>query len=94
MKLTAEQARDVVYEDSDLFGGAEPGTLKIVDNTRWSVIKEGVYKHKESGKYYRFSWSVGATEYQDEQPFEYDDFYEPQEVVLKEFIRYEWTPVF
>lgn len=42
----------------------------IVDTSRWSIHHEVVFEHE--GKFYRSSYSVGATEYQDETPWEND----------------------
>ena len=43
---------------------------KIIDHSRWAVGHERVFEHE--GKFYRTTYRVGATEYQDEQPYEYD----------------------
>lgn len=42
----------------------------IVENTRWSILHSMVFRFK--GKFYRSSYRVGATEYQDERPYEDD----------------------
>ncbi|MCF4099796.1 hypothetical protein [Maritalea mediterranea] len=44
---------------------------EIVDTSRWSNIYDLVFEWQ--GSFYRTSYSVGATEMQDEQPFEYAD---------------------
>jgi hypothetical protein len=52
---------------------------KIIGKSRWSVNHEMAFKHE--GKFYRTSYSCGATEYQEEAPFEYaDDEVECEEV--------------
>ncbi len=51
---------------------------EIIDTDRWSVKHEVVFEHE--GKFYKTTYSVGATEYQDEQPFEH----EPDEIEVKE----------
>lgn len=43
----------------------------IIDTTRWSEIHEIVFKYQD--KFYMTTYSCGATECQDESPFEYDD---------------------
>lgn len=43
----------------------------IVEHTRWSVVHEAIFEH--DGKYYSTNYSVGATEQQDEAPYEYDE---------------------
>ena len=64
----------------------------IVDNSRWSIHHELIFNHE--GKVYRTYYSVGATEQQDEGPWEYDgDEIECDEVVAKEIVRTEWVAV-
>ena len=63
---------------------------KIRSHGRWSVRHEWVFAHE--GKFYKSFYSVGATEYQDESPYEYDgDEIECPEVmpVEKTIIVYE-----
>lgn len=64
--------------------------VSVLDLTRWSVVKEGIFSYQ--GKFYSISWSEGATEMQDEGPWEYDD---PSPVeVRKELVMAEkWVPV-
>lgn len=62
---------------------------KIMDATRWSVVYEMVFKHQ--GKFYETSYSRGATEGQDESPYEHEgDMISVSEVAPREFtvIRY------
>lgn len=44
---------------------------EITDATRWSVVYWRVFVHE--GKFYGTYYSRGATESQDESPYEYDD---------------------
>lgn len=63
---------------------------KIIDTSRWSNQYERVFKHE--GKFYRTYYQVGATEQQDERPYENDpDMIECGEVkpVEKVVIVYE-----
>lgn len=53
---------------------------EIVDTSRWSTIYEMVFMEKGTGKYYQTSYSRGATECQDESPYEY----EPDQIKLTE----------
>ena len=64
---------------------------KVIDNTRWSVVHEIVFKDK--GKFYQTTYSEGATEYQDEKPWEYEDEVKCIEVELKEVKIKKWMPV-
>jgi len=68
LKLTPDEGRNVVWNDHDDF---ETVKTEIVDVTRWSLIYENIYKQKSSGKFFKTSYRVGATEYQDERPYEY-----------------------
>ena len=77
MKLTGEEAREIVEEANEDWKEIES---KIVDNSRWSIHHQGIFQHISTGKYYGFYWSTGATEYQDERPFEYDKEIEVIEV--------------
>jgi hypothetical protein len=89
MKLTRVEGADIVYNDHDDWERIEG---EVIDTSRWSIHYEGVFKHKPSGKHYSLCWSVGATETQDEGPFDYDDP-EPVEVVKKEVTVTKWVPV-
>ena len=64
---------------------------EVVDNSRWSIHHEIVFEHE--GKFYKTWYSVGATEYQDESPWEYDDDVQCREVELKEVMVKQWVPV-
>lgn len=44
---------------------------KLVDTTRWSHIHERTYKDLNTGKFWQTTYSVGATECQDESPYEW-----------------------
>jgi len=69
LRLTPDEGRSVVWNCHDDF---ETTVTNIVGVTRWSIIYENIYKQKSSGKFFETSYSVGATEYQDERPYEYD----------------------
>lgn len=68
LKLTPDEGRCIVWDDHDDFQTVE---TNIFDVTRWSIIYKDIYKQKSSGKFFKTSYSVGATEFQDEQPYEY-----------------------
>ena len=44
---------------------------KIIDTTRWSIVKRRIFKYE--GKFYETIYCFGATESQDESPYEYED---------------------
>lgn len=64
---------------------------RIVNTTRWSIIHEIVFE--DNGKFYMTTYSKGATECQDESPWEYDDEVKCTEVELKEVKVKKWVPV-
>ena len=64
---------------------------RIIDTTRWSIIHEIVFADK--GKFYMTIYSEGATECQDERPWEFDDEIECEEVELREVKIKKWVPV-
>ena len=64
---------------------------RIVNTTRWSIIHEIVFEDK--GKFYRTTYSVGATEMQWEKPWEYEEEVECEEVELREVTVKKWIPV-
>lgn len=64
MKFTKEFLRESLYGDTTVQD-------TITDHSRWSVGHERIFKHE--GKLYRTWYSVGATENQDESPYEYAD---------------------
>ncbi|MOA27577.1 hypothetical protein D3C78_1484610 [compost metagenome] len=46
---------------------------ELCDRSRWAVSYEQVFKDKVANKYYITYYSEGATESQEERPYEYDD---------------------
>lgn len=70
LKLTVEDARLLITEDLE---GYEVIKDEITDNSRWSVNHEITFKRISDGKYFQGHYSRGATEMQDESPFEYSD---------------------
>lgn len=63
----------------------------IIDTSRWSQIHGIIFKYDD--KHYRTSYSIGATEMQDEKPWEFDDFIECEQVELLEKLVKKWMPV-
>lgn len=89
LEITAEDARDLVWGDGP--EGLEIVQDEIVETTRWSTIHGIVVKRLSDGKFFGAGYSVGATEMQDESPWETDDpeFLEVL-AVEKTVISYEW----
>jgi hypothetical protein len=90
MELTPEEGRRIVYDDH--VDWSPVGTEDIIDNRRWVIRCCQVFEHLPSGKHYQLSWSEGATEVQDERPFECEQP-DPIEVVWKEVTIKQWVPV-
>lgn len=82
MKFKKETLQDLV---GDAVDGYEIIYDKIDGNSRWSIIHEMVFKF--DGKFYMTSYSVGATECQDESPYEFDD----DEIECKEVFQKQKT---
>ena len=64
---------------------------RVLDTTRWSVTHEIIFKYEE--KFYRTLYSIGATEIQDERPWEYVDEVDCTEVKQIEKLIKVWEPV-
>ena len=69
MKINKEILQELVWEEE--CEGFSVVQTRILDTSRWSVIHEMIFTDGE--KNYRSSYSVGATEMQDERPYEYDN---------------------
>lgn len=59
------------------FGEPETDNLlkvsdEITDTSRWSVHHDLIFQEKATGKFYKAEYSKGATEQQDESPFDYE----------------------
>jgi len=63
----------------------------IIDNDRWSIMHEIIFEYE--GKHYMTWYSIGATEMQPEQPWDYEDEVDCKEVELKEITEKKWVLV-
>jgi hypothetical protein len=63
----------------------------ITDTSRWSIHHTIIFEHE--GKYYKTYYSEGATEMQDERPWEYDDEIECTEVHQVDKVVKVWEAV-
>lgn len=84
LELTPEDARLIIYDEHNDWKMIND---EIYDTGRWSEFHESVYLYISSNKFYKFNWSVGLTEMQDERPYEYDNIVKPIEVVPKDIIK-------
>lgn len=88
MKLKKEELEDFGLP----FGHAQCPVIldEITDNSRWSIHHRVVFTWKD-GKTYEAFYSVGATECQEERPWEYDDEVDISEVEEKEIMVKKWV---
>ena len=70
LNLTSKQGRDIVNGEDSNFITIED---RIVGTRRWSVVYEIVVQRKTDGKYFKDGYRRGATESQDESPYEYSE---------------------
>jgi len=70
MIFSKQTLRDILWDNPDDYKTISD---KMVDHSRWSVIHELIFQIVSTGKYYRTEYSVGATESQDERPWQYED---------------------
>lgn len=64
IQLPRETLLDIMDEEVNVL------VDEIVDTSRWSIQYDFVFKYQ--GKIYQTGYQVGATEQQDEGPWEYD----------------------
>jgi hypothetical protein len=69
LNLTSEQGRDIIDGHYN-FAIIED---KIVGKRRWSTEYEIVVQRKSDGKYFKDGYRRGATESQDERPYEWSE---------------------
>ena len=62
----------------DTLDGDDYVVNELVDTSRWSLHYDFVFEYE--GRYWRTSYRVGATESQDEMPWEYESAVECVEV--------------
>ena len=85
MEVRKEELQDLTWmSESENFKVVQE---KFDGDSRWSLHYSQVLKHKKTEKFYRTSYSKGATECQDESPYEY----EPDTITLKEVFPFKRT---
>lgn len=65
----------------------------VIGNGRWTIKHEIIFIDPADGKHYRAYYNVGATECQEEGPWEYDDKVSCEEVEKKEVTVVKWVAV-
>lgn len=86
--LTKQEAKDILFEEDET---VEIVQDEIIDNSRWSIIHELIFKKND--KFWQVCYSVGATEQQDESPFEYDEEVSCTEVTPIQIMKIIYAPV-
>ena len=85
IRLTEEQVKDIVYEDSEKYFLID----EFIEGTgRWHVHKSGIIQ-SEDNKNYMIHWSEAATEMQENEFWSQTAI----EVEQKEIVVKEWKPV-
>lgn len=99
LTLTPDQARTLVWEGyyytetSDKLEEFEIISDDVSSTSRWSYHHEIVLKRYSDNKYFTGTYSIGATEYQDEKPYQYKNTAVFKEVVpLEKVITYYGWP--
>jgi len=93
MKLSEEEARQVVQEEHDAWTMLA-STQEIIDQRRWVTTIQCVFEHRPTGVHYMFVWDRGSTECQDDyKPFEYGGDVTPVRVERKTITVEKWMPV-
>jgi len=70
--FTRQELRDVLYEDNEK---SKIISDRIIENSRWSILHELIFRFDDmpEDEAWRVSYTVGATEQQDESPWEYEE---------------------
>ena len=91
MKFNKETLKEIIYDDHEDFDVIQK---EIVDTTRWSTVEEAIFLDKTTNKYYATTYSYGATECQDESPYDCGpDKIEVDEVEPKEATVIKYVPI-
>lgn len=83
-KFTKQELIEVCRDDSDYL---EDVVTTLDDSSRWALQYTQVFRDTRDGKFYMTYYQTGATEQQDESPYEYED----DELDVREVEPYEVT---
>lgn len=85
------ELRDMVYDDSKKLLKVKE---VVEDIQRWSINYKTIFKNLETGKFYVTHYSKGATEYQDEEPYDFEpEQIECNEVECRKVMAHEWFEI-
>lgn len=91
-KFPKDVLREVISDDARESYCLERIENEIYDTSRWSNHYELIFRDTNGGHYWKTYYSVGATESQDEDPFEFEDGMidciqvEPVEVLVTQYV--------
>ncbi len=71
----------------DIIGEKETISSEVIETGRWHILYYDIFKHED--KFYETSYRVGATEEQDESPYEFDS----NEIECNEVVPVEYTAI-
>lgn len=80
MKFKKEFLQDIIDEKETI-------SSEIIETGRWHILYYDIFKHEE--KFYETSYRIGATEMQDESPYEF----EPDEIECVEVVEEKYEAV-
>ena len=92
LKLTGEQARDLVYDEADPALGLEVEFNEQTGSGRWMSHHRLIVKDKD-GRFWAVPYQQGLTESQDSKPFEDQAEVEFREVEKVPVTSYEYRPL-
>lgn len=89
IKIAKKEMAAILWDEE----GAKGNILedKITGNSRWNILHSIIFSYGD--KFYSAKYSVGATEMQDNGPWEYIDEVECTEVKQVEKLVKVWEPV-
>lgn len=70
LRFTRDEARDIVRDDHEDFEVIEK---ELYDKSRWALHYDVIVKRISDDTLWNSYYSVGATEQQDQVPYEYDE---------------------
>lgn len=79
IKVDKEELTELIYTSTEKF---EHISCEITGESRWDLFKQIIFKDKETGKFYGYEYTEGATENQDYWSFDE----EPDEIECKEML--------
>ncbi len=76
IKIPKQEMLDILNDEEDSNGRIIED--RVSGKSRWSIEHDIIFDYE--GKYYKAGYRIGATESQDEMPWDYEEFVEATEV--------------